>query len=336
MFRNLIVVRIDGRDFRRFYEVHELQNPNDKKALNLMNFCARGTLEEYPDIVFAYGFSDEFSFVFKKTSKFYQWRASKVISCASIEVLQAYFLWRQNVCHINNQYDECYWRLVERGMTGMEARAYLAAEKRDKNDVLFYEFSFNYNKVDDIFRQGSCVFKEEVEDIVKYNEDGAPVKRLRRETIIVHSKKIASKSFWQKTPDSFEGAGFVLRKNSHLYQRRASEIVSSVVSFFTSVYVMRWKDFFLKKELKCPPSFDGRAVCYPSSEILRDYLSWRRVNCHINNRYNSCFWKLVASGKSKREAQHQMKGVQMQKKLEELSVEYDKIPSIFRLGSSIF
>ncbi|KAJ7946280.1 tRNA(His) guanylyltransferase [Quillaja saponaria] len=455
MFPNLIVVRIDGRHFRRFSEVHEFVKPNDEKALNLMNFCAMVMLEEYPDIVFAYGFSDEFSFVFKKTSKIYQRRASKVlsiivsfftslyiskwreffprrdlkycpsfhaqvISCASIEVLQAYLLWRQNVCHINNQYDECYWRLVKRGMTGMEAQAYLAAEKRDKNDVLFDEFSFNYNILEDIFRQGSCVFKAEVEDIVKYNEEG-PVKRLRRKTKIVHSKKIASKSFWKEHPILLKELGsfveeidkvkpeyyirsfefenklmpstwiiiridgchfhrfselhefekpnderalnlmnscamavleefqdmvfsygvsdeysFVLRKNSYLYQRRASEIVSSVVSFFTSMYVMRWKDFFQEKVLKYPPSFDGRAVCYPSSEILRDYLSWRQVDCHINNQYNSCFWKLVTSGKNKREAQHEMKGAQLQKKLEELGIEYDKILAMFRHGSSIF
>lgn len=72
---NLIIVRIDGRDFRRFSEAHEFEKPNDAKALNLMNSCALSLLEEYPDIVFSYGFSDEFSFVLKRTTKFYQRRA---------------------------------------------------------------------------------------------------------------------------------------------------------------------------------------------------------------------------------------------------------------------
>lgn len=27
------------------------------------------------------------------------------------------------------------------------------------------------------------------------------------------------------------------------------------------------------------PTFDGRAVCYPSERNLRDYLSWRQVDC---------------------------------------------------------
>ena len=31
------------------------------------------------------------------------------------------------------------------------------------------------------------------------------------------------------------------------------------------------------------PSFDARTVLYPNNEILRDYLSWRQADCHINN-----------------------------------------------------
>lgn len=45
------------------------------------------------------------------------------------------------------------------------------------------------------------------------------------------------------------------------------------------MYVMKWPQFFPLKELKYLPRFDGRAVCYPSSEILRDYLAWRQVDC---------------------------------------------------------
>ncbi|KDO50470.1 hypothetical protein CISIN_1g0097451mg, partial [Citrus sinensis] len=72
---NLLVVRIHGRDFQRFSHDHGFEKPNDERALNLMNTCAVAVLEEYPDIVFSYGYSDEYSFVFKRTSKFYQRRA---------------------------------------------------------------------------------------------------------------------------------------------------------------------------------------------------------------------------------------------------------------------
>lgn len=31
------------------------------------------------------------------------------------------------------------------------------------------------------------------------------------------------------------------------------------------------------------PVFDGRTVCYPNFAVLRDYLSWRQADAHINN-----------------------------------------------------
>lgn len=457
MFPNLIVIWISGREFKRFSQVHNFDKPLDENALKLMNSCSVSVLQEYADIVLAYGFSDEFSFVFKKTSKFYERRASKVlsiitsffasmyvrkwseffpkmdlnyppsfhgrvISCASIEVLQAYLQWRQNICHVSNQYDQCYWRLVKRRMTESEAQDFLkGAEKCDKNDLLFDEFNVNYNTLEAIFRQGSFVAKTVVEDVVKYKDNGDPIKRPRRKITTVQSKKIASRRFWNGQSILLKELGgfveeidnvkpeyirsfefetrlmpftwivvridgchfhkftemhdfvkpneeralklmnscamavleefhndvvfaygvsdeysFILKNSTNLYQRRAGKIVSAIVSFFTSMYVMRWKDFFKEKELKYPPSFDGRAVCYPSREILRDYLSWRQVDCHINNQYNSCFWKLVASGKSKKEAQNSLKGAQLQKKVEELEIDYNNLPLMFRHGSSVF
>ncbi|KOM49297.1 hypothetical protein LR48_Vigan08g012400 [Vigna angularis] len=294
-------------------------------------------------------------------------------------------------------------------------------DKSDLNNLLFDEFNVNYNTLEPIFRQGSCLLKTVVEDVVKYTDNGAPIKRHRRKIIPVHSKKIAGKRFWNEhilllkelggfieeinnvTPEyvrSFEfdsklmpstwivvridgchfhrfsevhefvkpnddralnlmnlcavavlekfwedivfaygvsdEYSFIIKKTCNLYQRRANKMVSAIVSFFTSTYVMRWNEFFPQSELKYPPSFDGRAVCYPSTEILRDYLSWRQVDCHINNQYNSCFWKLVASGKSKREAQNSLKGGQLQKKIEELAIDYNKLPVMFRQGSSVY
>lgn len=65
----------------------------------------------------------------------------------------------------------------------------------------------------------------------------------------------------------------------HLNIHPCSGMVSAIVSLFSSLYVMKWREFFPHKELKYPPSFDGRAVCYPSDEVLRDYLAWRQVDC---------------------------------------------------------
>uniref|UniRef100_A0A2P2JXM4 tRNA(His) guanylyltransferase n=1 Tax=Rhizophora mucronata TaxID=61149 RepID=A0A2P2JXM4_RHIMU len=231
---NIIVLQLDGHNFRRFSEEHKFERPNDLKALELMNACATSVLEEYPDIVFSYGFSDEYSFVFKKTTKFYQRRASKVlslivslftsmyvtrwkeffpqkelgfppsfrgrvISCACVEVLQQFLAWRQYDCHVSNLYNTCFWMLVKSGKTDDEACEILKdTQKQDKNELLYQEFGINYKKLPAIFRQGSCVLKREVEDIIKYNETGMPVIRLRKRPITVHSEDIAGRIFWSE------------------------------------------------------------------------------------------------------------------------------------------
>ncbi|UZO16032.1 tRNA-His guanylyltransferase variant 2 [Rhizophagus irregularis] len=97
---------------------------------------------------------------------------------------------------------------------------------------------------------------------------------------------------------------FVLKKECDLYCRREAKILSTIVSLFTSNYVFLWKSYFADKELQYPPSFDGRIVQYPSDNNLRDYLSWRQADCHINNLYNTCFWALVHSGKTETEAEN--------------------------------
>ncbi|XP_019238560.1 PREDICTED: tRNA(His) guanylyltransferase 1-like isoform X2 [Nicotiana attenuata] len=423
MYPNIIVLQIDGRDFGSFSEKQGFEKPNDEKALNLMNACAIKVLENFSDVIFAYGFSDEYSFVLKKETTFYQRRASKilsiivsffsstfvtkwkeffsqkdlsvppsfhsrVISCASMEVLQAYLLWRQTECHTSNLYNTCLWKLVFSGQSEKEAKEIL-----------------------------------KVEDIVKYRENGTPVKRPRKKAVIVHSENIATKGFWNNYSCLTEELGllaeginkikpeylrsfqfesklmlstwivvridgchfhrfcedngfqkpndeqalnlmnscavslleifkdiifaygvsdeysFVLKKESLLYQRRSSEIVSTIVSLFTAMYVIKWKEFFPEKEFKEPPYFDGRPICYPSSEILRDYLAWRQVDCHINNQYNTCFWLLVKSGKSRTEAQSSLKGTQTQEKnelLTQFGIDYNALPIMFRMGSSVF
>ena len=91
---------------------------------------------------------------------------------------------------------------------------------------------------------------------------------------------------------------FVFHKGSVLFERRGSKLVSTVVSTFTAHYVQLWPVHFPDTPLAPPllPTFDGRAVCYPSVQNLRDYMSWRQVDCHINNLYNTTFWSLIQLG----------------------------------------
>jgi len=47
-------------DFVRFSDIHAFEKPNDEQALNLMNSCAAAVVEEFKDVIFAYGVSDEY------------------------------------------------------------------------------------------------------------------------------------------------------------------------------------------------------------------------------------------------------------------------------------
>ena len=59
--------------------------------------------------------------------------------------------------------------------------------------------------------------------------------------------------------------------------------MSLVTSCFTGSYVRFWGEFFPDTQLQWTPMFDGRAICYPTDAILKDYLAWRQADTHINN-----------------------------------------------------
>lgn len=132
---------------------------------------------------------------------------------------------------------------------------------------------------------------------------------------------------------------FVFKRSSTMYERRASKLVSLVTSCFTGNYVRQWPEVMAGQELQSTPVFDGRAVLYPSDRHLRDYLSWRQADTHVNNQYNTCFWKLVHSGRTKQEAQSDLKGTLTQQKNELLysrfGISYGNLPAQFRKGSIV-
>lgn len=98
------------------------------------------------------------------------------------------------------------------------------------------------------------------------------------------------------------------------------------------------ESIFPTQELLYPPMFDGRVVLYPSEKNLRDYMSWRQADCHINNLYNTCFWCLVKqSGLTAEEAEERLNGTVSSDKNELLfsvfNMNYNNLPQIYRKGS---
>ncbi|KAI4126730.1 MAG: hypothetical protein LQ338_003594 [Usnochroma carphineum] len=138
---------------------------------------------------------------------------------------------------------------------------------------------------------------------------------------------------------------FVFDRSCELFDRRESKILTTVVSTFTAYYTYLWPSHFppASSPLSPPPmpTFDGRAVQYPSFRNLRDYLSWRQVDCHINNLYNTTFWALVQKGgMGTMEAEELLKGTLAADKNEILfsrfGINYNNEPEQSRKGSVVY
>jgi tRNA(His) guanylyltransferase len=92
--------------------------------------------------------------------------------------------------------------------------------------------------------------------------------------------------------------------------------------------------------MKIIPGFDGRIVLYPSYRNLRDYFSWRQVDCHINNLYNTTFWALVQKGNLSNDGAHKrlMKTFSKEKNeilYSQFNINYNFLPDIYKKGTTI-
>lgn len=193
-----VVVRIDGRGFTKFANKYSFEKPNDRRALDLMNEAAKTVMTEMPELIIAYGISDEYSFVFHKTCKLFERRESKLVTTIvstftayyiylwdkyfpdkplspplpsfdgraacypSVSNLRDYMSWRQADCHINNLYNTTFWALIQQGgMDNQQAEKALAGSvSSDKNELLFSRFGINYNNEPEIYKKGSVIFRD--------------------------------------------------------------------------------------------------------------------------------------------------------------------------------
>lgn len=131
---------------------------------------------------------------------------------------------------------------------------------------------------------------------------------------------------------------FVFKRRTTQFSRRKSKLMTNIVSLYSSSFVFNWRNYFPNIDLQYPPSFDARAVVYPALENIRDYLSWRQADCHINNLYNTCFWSLVQNGGlTNQEAEARLKDTLSCDKNEilfsEFGINYNNEPELFRKGT---
>ncbi|XP_041370669.1 probable tRNA(His) guanylyltransferase isoform X2 [Gigantopelta aegis] len=230
-----IVVRIDGKSFHRFCDMHHFVKPNDERALGLMTRAAQTVMDDFKDCVLAYGQSDEYSFVFRKDSVVYNRRASKIMtnvvslfSSAFVmnwprffstqplqyapafdgrivlyptdENLRDYLSWRQADCHINNLYNTCFWKLVqERGLTPVQSQERLKGTlSSDKNELLYSDFNINYNNLPELYRKGTVLIVNQNDEAS--GSDFAKRTKFKVKILTLHCD-IIGRSFWDEHPE---------------------------------------------------------------------------------------------------------------------------------------
>ena len=191
-----IVVRVDGRGFTGFCDLHGFEKPNDMRGIKLMTKCAKEVMKSFNEIIITYGDSDEFSFVFKRSAQIFNRREDKILSCVlslfstsyvfywgkyfpemklqkipsfdarivlypSLEDLQNYLSWRQCDCHINNLYNTTFWTLVQKGgLTPTLAHQRLKGTfSKEKNEILFSQFGINYNNEPEVYKRGTILIR---------------------------------------------------------------------------------------------------------------------------------------------------------------------------------
>ncbi|KAI6122343.1 Thg1 C terminal domain-containing protein [Pisolithus croceorrhizus] len=209
-----LVCRLDGHSFHKFSEEHGFAKPNDKRALELMDRAATDVMTEYKDIVLAFGESDEFSFLLRKSTNLYNRRQAKILtiltsyftSCYVFHwskyfpdtpmryppsfdgrivlypderSVRDYFAWRQVDTHINNLYNTVFWALVQQGgKTAAEAHATLRGTvSATKHEMLFQQFNINYNDISTRYKRGSVLVQvpEDVPEIASETSTGHTV-----------------------------------------------------------------------------------------------------------------------------------------------------------------
>ncbi|KAH0792502.1 tRNA(His) guanylyltransferase [Histomonas meleagridis] len=200
-----IVVRVDGRGFTKFCLQHKIKRPIDDRLCNVMLAAGKEVMNQFQDIVFGYGQSDEFSFVLRKSSTLFERNRDLIISSVvsvftanfvfkwseffpSTPLQQApafdsravlyttsqnihdYLSWRQADSHINSLYNYTLCVIMRTGLSGPEATEVLTGTfSPQKNDIL-RKHGIDFMMLPESHRRGTTYIRVNGE-IVSSTED---------------------------------------------------------------------------------------------------------------------------------------------------------------------
>lgn len=202
-----LVARLDGRNFTRLTkEVCQFEAPFDVRFRDMMVNTVKHLMQCGFRVIYGYTESDEISLLFhwdentfgRKVRKFDSVLAGeasaafslqaglpaaldcRVIPLPNEELVQDYFLWRQEDACRNALNAHCYWMLRKEGQDVQTATAEVEGKSiADKNELLFSR-GINFDKLPGWQKRGIGVFWGDVEKTGVNPITGQTVTALRR------------------------------------------------------------------------------------------------------------------------------------------------------------
>ena len=185
-----MAARIDGRSFTRLTkELCNFEAPFDERFRDCMIATVKHLMECGFRIVYGFTESDEISLLFHPLEETFNRKVRKynsilagessaafthalgrvaafdcrMIPLPTMELVQDYFLWRQEDAHRNGLNAHCYWLLRRNGLSATEATAQLEGKSIAHKNELLFQHGINFDKIPSWQKRGIGVYWEDYE-----------------------------------------------------------------------------------------------------------------------------------------------------------------------------
>ncbi|KAH0597876.1 hypothetical protein MHUMG1_04248 [Metarhizium humberi] len=165
---------------------YKFQKPNDRRALDLMNVAAMAVVTDIPEIIIAYGVSDEYSFVLHKSCDLFERRASKLVSTI-VSTFTANYVFSWPTCFPDTP--------LSFPLPTFDGRALGGLDNKDAERTLAYE----------LVDPGSHSVAAEMDDLAEpvtqsKTQTEKDKKRRAKARVVVQHLDIIKDDFWDRRP----------------------------------------------------------------------------------------------------------------------------------------
>ena len=203
-----LVARIDGRSFSRLTkEICDFEAPFDERFKDMMVKTVKQLMDCGFRVIYGYTESDEISLLFHRDENAFGRKVRKynsilagmasatfslelgqpvafdcrVVPLPNRELVEDYFLWRQEDAHRNALNSHCYWMLRKEGKSVQEATAMLEGKSVSFKNELLFSRGINFDKLPSWQKRGIGIYWHDFEKIGYNPIKNTEEKSVRRE-----------------------------------------------------------------------------------------------------------------------------------------------------------